>query len=346
VLPDDLPFVTGSIGLLGTKPSWTLMSECDTLLMVGSSFPYSEFLPEEGHARGVQIDIDGRMLSLRYPMEVNLTGDSKETLAALIPLLARKMDRSWREKIEKEIVEWWKLMEARAMTDANPINPERVFWELSPRLPERCILAADSGSTASWYARDLKFRKGMMGSLSGNLATMGPGVPYVIAAKFAFPDRVAIACVGDGAFQMNGMNEMITIAKYYKEWADPRLIVCILNNRDLNMVTWEQRVMAGEPKFDDSQVLPDIGYAAYAKSLGLKGIRVETPDRVGPAWDEALAADRPCVLDFVTDPEVPPLPPHITVEQAKKFMKSLLHDPDRAHVIRQSMKEMLGSFKR
>ena len=260
-------------------------------------------------------------------------------------MLKRKTDRSWREKLEKEIKDWWKVVEERAMTDADPINPERVFWELSPRLPERCILAADSGSTASWYARDLKFRKGMMGSLSGNLATMGPGVPYVIAAKFAFPDRVAIACVGDGAFQMNGMNEMITIAKYWKEWSDPRLIVSILNNRDLNMVTWEQRVMAGDPKFEASQELPNIGYAKYAESLGLKGIKVDSPDRIGAAWDAALSADRPCVLEFVTDPEVPPLPPHITVDEAKKFMTSLLHDPDRAHTIKQSIKEMLATFK-
>ena len=342
VLSDELPFVTGAIGLLGTKPSWTLMDQCDTLLMIGSSFPYSEFLPEEGQARGVQIDIDGRMLSIRYPMEVNLTGDSKETLRALIPLLQRKSDRSWRDKIEKEIVAWWKLVEERAMKDADPINPERVFWELSPRLPERCIVAADSGSTAAWYARELKFRDGMMGSLSGNLATMGPGVPYVIAAKFAFPDRVAIACVGDGAFQMNGMNELITIAKYWKEWSDPRLIICILNNRDLNMVTWEQRVMAGDPKFDASQVLPNVAYASFAESLGLKGIHVEKADRIGPAWDEALAADRPCIVDFVTDPEVPPLPPHITAEQAKKFMTSLLHEPNRAHIIKQAMQEMFA----
>jgi pyruvate dehydrogenase (quinone) len=345
VLPDALPFVTGSIGLLGTKPSWTLMDECDTLLMVGSSFPYSEFLPEEGQARAVQIDIDGRMLSIRYPMEVNLVGDSKETLAELIPMLRRKEDRSWREKIEKEIADWWKVVEERAMADANPINPERVFWELSPRLPERCIVAADSGSTAAWYARDLKFREGMMGSLSGNLATMGPGVPYAIAAKFAFPDRVAIACVGDGAFQMNGMNEMITVAKYYQEWSDPRLVVCILNNRDLNMVTWEQRVMAGDPKYDASQVLPNVGYAAYAQSLGLKGIRVDRPERIAGAWDEALSADLPCVVEFVTDPEVPPLPPHITFDQAKKFMTSLLHDPARSAMIRQSLKEMLASVK-
>ena len=274
-LPDAVPFVTGSIGLLGTKPSWVLMDECDTLLMVGSSFPYPEFLPEEGKARGVQIDIDGRMLSIRYPMEVNLVGDSKESLRGLIPMLQLKSDRSWRQRIEKEIVEWWKLLETRAMTSADPINPQRVFWELSPRLPDRCIIAADSGSAASWYARDLKFRKGMMGSLSGNLATMGPGVPYVIAAKFAFPDRVAIACVGDGAFQMNGMNEMITVAKYWREWSDPRLIVCVLENRDLNMVTWEQRVMDGDRKFEASQEVPGFRYDVFAESLGLKGLRIE-----------------------------------------------------------------------
>ena len=342
-LPDDLPFVTGAIGLLGTKPSWTLMSECDTLLMVGSSFPYPEFLPQEGQARGVQIDIDGRMLSIRYPMEINLIGDSRESLRALIPLLRRKTDRSWREKIEGEIKDWWKLMEERAQEGAEPINPQRVFSELSPRLPERCILAADSGSTASWYARDLKFKRGMMGSLSGNLATMGPGVPYVIAAKFAFPERVAIALVGDGAFQMNGMNEVITIAKYYKEWSDPRLIICILKNRDLNMVTWEERVLAGDAKYAASQVMPDFPYAEYAKSLGLTGIRVEKPEQIGAAWDEALQAKTPAIVEFHTDPEVPPLPPHITKDQAKKFLEALMKDPARGDMLKESMKEMFAS---
>ncbi|MBV9492667.1 MAG: thiamine pyrophosphate-requiring protein [Acidobacteria bacterium] len=346
VLPDELPFVTGSIGLLGTKPSYVLMSECDTLLMIGSSFPYPEFLPEEGQARGVQIDIDGRMLSIRYPMEVNLTGDSAESLRALIPLLERKTDRSWREQIEKEIGEWWQVMHDRAMNEANPINPQRVFWELSPRLPENCILAADSGSVASWYARDLKFRRGMLGSLSGSLATMGPGVPYVIAAKFAFPERVAIACIGDGAFQMNGMNELLTIEKYWREWSDPRLVICVLNNSDLNMVTWEQRVMAGDPKFDASQVLPPFGYAAYAQSLGFLGIKVDKPEAIASAWDQALSADRPSLLEFVTDPEVPPLPPHITFEQAKAFSSSLLRDPSRVQMLKQSIKEMFDSFRR
>lgn len=345
-LPDDLPFVTGSIGLLGTKPSWTLMSECDTLLMVGSSFPYPEFLPEEGQARGVQIDIDGRMLSIRYPMEVNLTGDSSESLRALIPLLERKTNREWRRQIEEEIRDWWKLIAERARAEAKPINPQRVFAELSPKLPDNCILAADSGSTAVWYAQYLKIRKGMMASLSGNLATMGPGVPYVIAAKFAFPDRVAIALVGDGAFQMNGMNEMLTIAKYWREWSDPRLIVCVLENRDLNMVTWEQRVMAGDPKFEASQDVPGFQYAQFAESLGLKGVRCETPDRIGAAWDAALTADRPCVVSFRTDPEVPPLPPHITFDQARKFMTSLLHDPSRSQMIKDAMKQMLAAVKK
>ncbi|HEX3111319.1 MAG TPA: thiamine pyrophosphate-requiring protein, partial [Thermoanaerobaculia bacterium] len=342
-LPDDLPFVTGAIGLLGTKPSWTLMSECDTLLMVGSSFPYPEFLPQEGQARGVQIDIDGRMLSIRYPMEINLIGDSRESLRALIPLLKRKTDRAWREQIESEIKEWWKLVENRAQESANPINPQRVFFELSPRLPENCILAADSGSTASWYARDLKFKRGMMGSLSGNLATMGPGVPYVIAAKFAFPERIAIALVGDGAFQMNGMNEVITIAKYYKEWSDPRLVIGVLKNRDLNMVTWEQRVMAGDAKYAASQVMPDFPYAEYAQSLGLTGIRVEKPEQIGAAWDAALHARTPALIEFHTDPEVPPLPPHITKDQAKKFLEALMKDPARGEMIKESMKEMFAS---
>lgn len=346
IVPDDLPFVTGAIGLVGSKPSWTLMDECDTLLMVGSSFPYSEFLPEEGKARGVQIDLDGRMLSLRYPMEVNLTGDSRETLRALIPLLRRKSDREWRERIEGEVREWWELMETRAMNPANPINPERVFHELSPRLPDSCIIAADSGSTAFYYARYLKFRRGMMGSLSGNLATMGPAVPYVIAAKFAFPDRIPIALAGDGAFQMNGMNEMLTIAKYWREWSDPRLVVCVLENRDLNMVTWEQRVLAGDPKFEASQNVPGFAYDVYARSIGLHGIRVDDPAHIGAAWDEALSADRPCVIAFHTDPEVPPLPPHITLEQAKNFMSAVVRDPARRSILRNAIREMAATLKR
>jgi pyruvate dehydrogenase (quinone) len=344
-LPDDLPFVTGSIGLLGTKPSWDLMMECDTLLMVGSSFPYSEFLPEEGQARGVQIDIDGKMLGIRYPMEVNLVGDSKETLRALSTRLQRKEDRSWREKIEGEVREWWKLIEERAQLEANPINPQLVFHELSKRLPDDAILSSDSGSAANWYARDIKLRKGMMASLSGTLATMGPGVPYAIAAKFAHPNRPVFALVGDGAMQMNGINELITIAKYRHQWADQRLVILVLNNRDLNQVTWEQRAMEGDPKFEGSQDLPDFPYARYAEMLGLKGIRVDTPDRVASAWDEALASDRPVVYEAVTDPEVPPLPPHITIEQAKALTSALLKgDPSAGEIVKQSFKQKAQEF--
>ena len=344
-LPDDLPYVTGSIGLLGTKPSDELMMNCDTLLMVGTSFPYSEFLPKEGQARGVQIDIDGRMLGIRYPTEVNLVGDSAETLRALAPLLRRKEDRSWRDKIEKSITEWWKLLEAKAMDEANPINPQRVFWELSPKLPEGCILSSDSGSAANWFARDLKIRRGMMASLSGNLATMGAGVPYAIASKFAFPDRVGIALVGDGAMQMNGNNGLITIAKYWHQWSNPRLIVLVLHNNDLNQVTWEQRALAGDPKFERSQDLPDFPYARYAESLGLKGILLDSPGDIGRAWDEALASDRPVVIDAITDPDVPPLPPHISFEQAKAYATALLKgDPNTRGVIRQTFREMVDAF--
>jgi pyruvate dehydrogenase (quinone) len=345
VLPDDLPFVTGSIGLLGTKPSWDLMQECDTLLMIGSSFPYSEFLPEEGSARGVQIDIDGRMVGIRYPMEVNLIGDSGETLRALLPRLGRKDDRSWREQIEAGVREWWELMDRRAHLDANPVNPQLVFHELSKRLPDGSILTSDSGSAANWFARDVKLRAGMHASLSGTLATMGPGVPYAIAAKFAHPERPVIALVGDGAMQMNGINELITIAKYRERWPDQRLIVLVLNNRDLNQVTWEQRAMSGDPKFEGSQNLPDFPYARYAEMLGLHGIKVDSPERVGPAWDEALAADRPVVYEAVTDPEVPPLPPHITIEQAKALSSALLSgDPNSGQIVRQSFKQKVQEF--
>jgi len=340
-IPDELPFCCGPIGLLGSKPSWNMMEECDTLLMVGSSFPYSEFLPKEGQARGVQIDIDPKFLSLRYPMEVNLVGDSAETLRALIPLLEEKQDRSWRKQLEKEIEDWWKLLEARAMVGANPINPQRVFWELSNRLPDNCILTADSGSVANWYARDLKVRRGMMASLSGTLATMGPGVPYAIAAKFAFPSRVVIALVGDGAMLMNGNNELVTISEHWNEWSDPRFIILVLANHDLNQVTWEQRVLAGDPKFETSQNVPDFQFARYADLLGLTGIRVDNPDDVGPAWDRALAADRPVVYEALTDPEVPTLPPHITFKMAKNYMSSMFSDPNSADMVRGTLKDAI-----
>jgi len=344
-VPDDVPYCTGTIGLLGTKPSYEMMTECDTLLLVGTSFPYSEFLPREGQARGVQIDIDGTMLGIRYPMELNLIGDSAETLQALAPLLRRKTDRSWQGKLAEAVSGWRKLLRERALTKAKPINPQLVFSELSPRLPDRCILTADSGSGTNWFARDLRLRRGMLSSLSGNLATMGPGVPYALAAKLAFPDRPVIACVGDGAMQMNGMNGLITIEKYCRDWADPRLIVLVLNNRDLNQVTWEQRVMEGDPKFEASQNLPAIDYAQYARQLGFDAVHVNTSEEVPRALDMALASTRPFVLDVETDPDVPPLPPHITFEQAAGYAASLLSgDPNAAGLIARSLSNMFPSL--
>ncbi|HEX3917375.1 MAG TPA: thiamine pyrophosphate-requiring protein [Caulobacteraceae bacterium] len=342
-LPDDLPWVTGSLGLLGTKPSWDMLKGCDTFLMVGSCFPYSEFLPEPGKARGVQIDINGANLSLRYPMEVNLVGDSAATLEALLPLLNQAADRSWRNKIEGEVRDWWGVLEARAMEDADPINPQRVFWELSPRLPDDAIITADSGSSANWYARDLKMRRGMKASLSGGLASLGAGTPYAMAAKMAFPERTVIACMGDGAMQMNGINVLITIGKYWRQWSNPHLIILVLNNRDLNQVTWEERIQLGVGKTPSTQTIPDFPYARYADLIGLKGIFVNKPEEIGAAWDAALSADRPVVLEAYTDPNVPPLPPHITLEEAAHFITMLESEPERGSVIAGSIKQLVAS---
>jgi pyruvate dehydrogenase (quinone) len=340
-VPDDLPFVTGSIGLLGTKPSDDMMEGCDTLLMVGTSFPYSEWLPEPGQARGVQIDIDARKLGIRYPVEVAMVGDAAGTLRALIPHLQRKEDRSWREEIEAGVERWWRLLDERAHVEANPVNPQLVFHELSQRLPDRAIVLADSGSATNWFARHLRLRRGMDTALSGTLATMCPAVPYALAAKLAFPQRPVIACLGDGAMQMLGINGLIDLARYQDRWSGP-LVVVVLNNGDLNQVTWEQRVLAGDAKMQTTQDLPPFDFAAYARQLGLEGIRVEAPGDVGPAWDRALGADGPAVLDVVTDPEVPPLPPHIRMEHAQGFARALLHgDPASGHIVRQSLREKI-----
>lgn len=345
VLPDDLPWVTGCIGLLGTEPSDALMTGCDTLLMIGSGFPYAEFLPKEGQARAVQIDISPAMLSLRYPMEVNLVGDAAATLRALLPLLSQKKDSSWRETLGRQVAAWWRTLEARAKQPAHPVNPQRVAWELSLRLPDDVILTSDSGSCANWYARDLKMRRGMMASLSGGLASMGAAVPYAIAAKIAHPGRPVVALVGDGAMQMNNMAELITVAKYWRQWADPRWVVCVFNNQDLNQVTWEQRVMEGDPKYDASQSIPDVPYHRFAELIGLRGIFVDDPEQLGMAWEQALASDRPVVLEVKTDPEVPPLPPHITLSQAANLTKAMIKgDPASGSVIANTARQMLAPF--
>lgn len=342
-LPDDLPFVTGTLGLLGTEPSAALMEGCDTLLLIGTTYPYAQFLPKEGKARGVQIDLDGRNLSMRFANEVNLIGDSAQTLRALLPYLTQKSDTTWRDTIAEKRTAWFELTADRAAQDAEPLNPQLVFTELSKRLPDQCILSGDAGTSTNWSARDLHMRTGMKYSLSGSLATMGPAVPYAIAAKFCFPDRVAIGMTGDGAMQMGGNSELITIAKYWKTWSNPKLIILVLNNRDLNQVTWEMRIESGNPKFAASQDLPDFPYASYAESLGLRGIRVDRPEDVGSAWDAALAADRPVVYEAYTDPNVTMFPPHISFEQAKHFMATLVKgDPDEANIIGASVKSLLA----
>ncbi|HEY4427938.1 MAG TPA: thiamine pyrophosphate-requiring protein [Solirubrobacteraceae bacterium] len=336
---DDVPFVTGPIGLLGSKATDQMMNSADTLLMVGSSFPYSEWLPKPGQARGIQIDIDGRMLGIRYPMELNLVGDSAATLRALIPLLRPKEDRSWREGIEGEVRRWWEILDAQAHEPADPLNPQLLFHELSKRLPDRAILTSDSGSATDWWARHLRIRPGMRTALSGTLATMCPAIPYALAAKFAYPDRPVIACIGDGATQMLGINALIDIAHYRDRWSNQQLVVLVLHNNDLNQVTWEQRVMSGDPRLAVSQDLPDFPYARYAELLGLVGIRVDSPEQVAGAWDEALAAGRPALIEAITDPEVPPLPPHISFEQASKMSHAIAKgEPHAGRIMRNALR--------
>ncbi|MEH3123513.1 MAG: thiamine pyrophosphate-requiring protein [Sphingomonas phyllosphaerae] len=346
VLPDELPFVTGAIGLLGTKPSSDMMEGCDTLLMIGTGFPWAEFLPADGQARAVQIDIAPEMLGLRYPVEVNLHGDAGETLRALLPLLRQQEDRDWQDGIAQGMTAWHDTLKGRALAHAFPVNPQRVVYEMSPRLPADAIVTSDSGSCANWYARDWQVKRGQRGSLSGGLASMGAAVPYAIAAKFAHPTKPVIALVGDGAMQMNNMAELITIQKYWQRWSDPRLVICVFNNEDLNEVTWEQRVMEGNRRFPTTQSLPDVPYARFAELLGLKGIFVDDPDRIGAAWDEALAADRPVVLEVKTDANVAPLPPHVTMEQAKAFLSSMAKgDRGTAQVVADTARQIIGGLR-
>jgi pyruvate dehydrogenase (quinone) len=347
-VPDDLPIVTGSLGLLGTEPSHKMMMNCDTLFMIGTSFPYAEWLPEEGQAKCVEIDIDGSMIGVRYPNDVSLVGDAKDTLQALIPMLKRKEDRSWQELIKAEVATWWRVLDDRAHQKGDPINPQLVFWELNRRLPERLITTSDSGSATNWWARYLALREGMKASLSGTLATMVPGVPYAIGAKFAFPDRPVIAFTGDGAFQMLGMNELITVKRYlpYLTKENPTLVFAVLVNEDLNQVSYEQRVLAADPKNPETQTVPYVSAAEFARTLGIEGIKVNSPKEIGPAWDRALSADGPVVLEFVVDPQIPPLPPHVRPSQLKKTIKGLAQgDEDAVGIATKGFKGKLAELK-
>jgi pyruvate dehydrogenase (quinone) len=344
VLPDDLAFVTGTLGLLGTRASYEMMTECDRLLMVGTCYPYSEFLPMPDRARGVQIDIDARNIGLRFPTEVNLIGDSAQTLRALLPLLRQKNVAGWRAKIAKTKASWEEDERDRSHVEGPLLNPQLVFWELNERLPDNAILSSDAGTSTNWFARNIHIKRGMKSSLSGSLATMGGAVPYAIAGKFAFPDRVAIAMTGDGAMQMNGNASMLTVKKYWKQWPDPRLIFLVLNNSDLNQVTWEMRVESGNPKYEASQNLPHFNYARYAESLGFCGIRVEKPEEVGPAWDRAFSADRPVIFDAVVDPNISQLPPHVTLEQAHNLFSAMIKgDPDQGGVIKDTIRSVMAT---
>ncbi len=307
---ESLPYAAGTMGHLGTTASAHLMSSCDTLLIVGSNDPWTEFYPPPGAARAVQIDLDGRVVGNRYPIEVGLVGDAAATLSALLPLLPNApADPAWRAQVELKVREWRALAAERAHTPAHPVNPERVVWELNGRLPSDAQLAVDVGSCVYWYARQLQLPAGVPAHLSGTLASMGCSIPYGIAAKLLHPERPLVALSGDGAMQMTGLAELVTVSRMWREWADPRFVVCVFHNGDLAEVSWEQREMEAEPLFPDSQDLPDFPYAGYAELLGLEGIRVDDPDRLGAAWDRAFAAERPVLLEVLTDRAVPLLAP-------------------------------------
>ncbi len=325
-VPDDLPFVTGSVGWLGTDASNELMKLCDTLLIVGSQFPYTEFLPKPGQARAVQIDIDGKSLGSRYPTEVNLAGDSGETLRALLPRLAPRSTGRFQERVRGLIEESRRAQEKLAYADAHPLNPARVFWELNRVLPDDLVIAGDCGTATFWYAKYIDIRRGMLASLSGTLATMGSALPYAIASKVSFSQRPVLALVGDGAMQMSGLNALITVAQHWKSWADPRLVIVVLNNRQLSYVTWEQRVMEGDPKFAPSQDLLDFPFARYAELLGLDSVRVADVESLSRACQSAFTAQRPLLIEAITDPNVPPLPTTLTKEQQSKLESAFARD--------------------
>ncbi|MFD5829466.1 thiamine pyrophosphate-requiring protein [Lentzea sp. NPDC060358] len=328
LLAEDAPWHTGVMGHLGTTASAELMAGCDTLLVVGCNDPWTEFYPKPGQARAVQIDIEARVVGSKYPVEVALVGDTAETLRALLPLLRHNDNRDWEQRVFDSVARWREICGQRAQEDADPLNPELVVHQLSGHVPADARVAVDVGSSTYWYARHLALPVGVPAHTSSYLASMGCALPYALAAKLDAPDRPVIALAGDGAMQMNGLLELITVADRWRTWADPRFVVLVLHNRDLNEVSWEQREMEGDPRFPVSQRVPEFPYAAYAELLGLRGLRVDSPDEVGKAWQEAFSADRPVVVEAVVDPAVPLLPPHLPDEKADMIYRGLDQEPD------------------
>jgi len=324
-VPDDSPYTTGCIGLLGTRPSQEAMEECDTLLMVGTSFPYIEFLPKPGQARGVQIDLDPARIGLRYPVEVGLVGDSSDTLSALLPSLERKQERSFLERAQAGMKKWWSLMEEVGSRKDKPMKPQVVAWELGRRIADDAIVSSDSGTIATWFARQMPVRRGQMYSLSGTLASMANGLPYAIAAQVAYPERQCIAFVGDGGFSML-MAEFVTAVKYQLP-----VKVIIVKNNTLGMIKWEQMVFLGNPEFGCE--LQPINFAAFAQACGGVGMTIEDPDQCGSIIDQALATKGPVIVEAIVDPFTPPAPAKITLEQAAHFAQSLARgEPNRSKI--------------
>jgi pyruvate dehydrogenase (quinone) len=324
-VPDDSPFTTGGIGLLGTKPSVEAMANCDALLIVGSTFPYMNFYPKHSQARGIQIDIDPVRIGLRYPVEVGLVGDSKATLEALLPLVKVHTDRSFLEEAQQGMADWWKLMEVRNTSDAMPMHPQVVSRAVSDLADGNAIVSTDSGTITTWIARDFKIRRGQMFSLAGNLATMACGLPYAIAAKVAYPDRQSIAFVGDGAFTML-MGEFATAVKY-----DLPILCVVIKNNVLGQIMWEQMVFLGNPQYGVD--LWPIDFAAYARACGGIGYCVERPQDVKPIIAEAMQSGKPALVECLVNPYEPPMPAEITPEQAWHFAEAMARgEPNRTRI--------------
>jgi pyruvate dehydrogenase (quinone) len=324
-VPDDSPYTTGGIGLLGTKPSQEAMENCDTLLMVGTSFPYIEFYPKPGAVRAVQIDLDAARIGLRYPVEVGLAGDSRRTLQHLLPLLKRNENRRFLADAQVAMRDWWKLMENRGTRMDKPMKPQVLAWEIGKRLAPDAIVSSDSGTVTTWWARQMPARRGQMHSCSGNLATMACGLPYAIAAQIAYPDRQCVAFVGDGAFSML-MADFATAVKYKLP-----IKVFVIKNNTLGQIKWEQMVFLGNPEYGCE--LHPIDFAAFARACGAQGIVIDDPENCGRLVEQVLAAPGPVVVDAIVDPFEPPMPARITAEQAAKFAESLARgEPNRSKI--------------